>query len=181
MALLDSQCNPNPADAIVLLGNPINDDGSLSSEGRLKLEKAEEFLHLKLADKLVICGGAVKNKFVEAEVLAQNLDPNLIGKENIYLETNSQNTVENADLAYPILKELGVKKIIIVTIPFHTKRAKEIFDRLPIENEMVAAYRLTENPIFNNFKSLVRETLAYAYYLIFGYPAFEGEEVEEED
>jgi uncharacterized SAM-binding protein YcdF (DUF218 family) len=50
-----------------------------------------------------------------------------IPDSSILVEPKATNTFENAILSKPILERLGAKKIIIVTSPYHQRRAYEIF------------------------------------------------------
>lgn len=50
-----------------------------------------------------------------------------IPDDSILIESKATNTYENGTLSRPILDNMGAKKIILVTSPYHQRRAYEIF------------------------------------------------------
>ncbi len=67
--------------------------------------------------------------------------------ESVYLETESQNTEENALYFARMAKGQGWKKVVLMTSPYHLRRAKRIFDvtlkeaNVPMEIETYAIHQ----------------------------------------
>ena len=87
--------------------------------------------HIK---KIIASGGNaifVKQHFAEAEFIAKNLIDLEIPKEDIYIETQSKNTKENAKYTHKLIDSLGgIKgKLVLITSAFHIPRATEVFEK----------------------------------------------------
>ncbi len=73
----------------------------------------------------------------EAETMARAYP----GEGEVWLEDQSTDTHENAELSAPILQAHGVKTIILVTHAFHMRRARRAFERLGFEVRPAATGR----------------------------------------
>lgn len=80
--------------------------------------------------RLIILTGGKKfvDDFGEANAAREFLIKNKIPKRDILIETVSSNTYENFYYAVPLLRKAGIDKIIIVSDPYHMKRASIIAD-----------------------------------------------------
>lgn len=106
---------------LVVLGNRLNDDGSISSfqEERLKfaMEVIEEFKPIK-----VILSGGVANKLAkisEAEAMESYLLKKGISKDLLIKENKSMSTYENAFYSVPLARSLNADTIIVCTSDYH--------------------------------------------------------------
>ena len=113
-------------DAYLILGCPCKDDGSYTASQKYRCEKANECLK-KQKVPIIITGSAVKNRYVEAEMMAK-----LIHSQKIYLEIQARNTFDNFKFAKAIADEHGFRRIGIITSNYHILRsyyfAKRFFD-----------------------------------------------------
>ena len=66
-----SDTQQNQFDVILVLGNPANDDGSIAPVARSRVLEAIRQYRAGVAPRLLLTGGAVKNHFVEAQVMTQ--------------------------------------------------------------------------------------------------------------
>lgn len=105
-------------DAILVLGCPANNDGTISSQQKERTDKAIQLFLEGKAPKVIFSGSNVQNAFIEAEIMAEYA-LNQINKDSIILETKARNTFQN----FKFTKEYPYKKLLVVTSPFHVRRA----------------------------------------------------------
>lgn len=110
---------------MVVLGNRINDDGSMSS---LMLKRLETTLDIysKLAPERIILSGGVANKKVnasEAQVMRDHLVANGLPNEVLVLEDKSLTTKQNAEFSVPIASSLNATELLLVTSVEHMSRS----------------------------------------------------------
>lgn len=106
------------ADAIVVLGGE-------------RGERAKEGIRLYnqgFAKRIVFSGGLIGWNITDAEVMKSQAIKSGIPEKAIIIEKDSQSTEENARFVLPILKKAKIKSIILVSSPYHTRRAGMIFN-----------------------------------------------------
>ncbi len=103
------------ADAIVV----VSGSGERVKHG-VELYKEEE------APKLIF-SGAAKDGPSNALTMKKYAIKQGVPEEDILLEEEATDTLENAKFTREIIKDEGFKKIILVTSPYHQRRAYEIF------------------------------------------------------
>ena len=105
----------------IVLGNWLNDDGSISKILEKRLAMTKELYFGKEIDKIIVSGGLANYKagISEAEAMAKCLIRDGVNEDDILIENKSKTTNENAIFSVPIAKSLGAKKIIIVTTIEH--------------------------------------------------------------
>lgn len=114
---------------LVVLGYPADENGSPGPILQARLNKTVELYQQRLADKIIVTGGAVDNEFVESEVMATYLVHQGIPRQDIYTETSARNTYENAVMVSRIMQQKGYIHAIVVTSSFHRMRAEKFFNR----------------------------------------------------
>lgn len=111
-----------PADAIVAIGG----DHKPS-----RVRKSVDLYSRGYAPIVVISGGTrVKEGsdwIIEAELMRHQARNRGISDQNILLETQSTTTVENASYVAKMCRDHGFRRILLVTSPFHSRRARMIF------------------------------------------------------
>ena len=105
----------------IVLGNWLNDDGSISKILEKRLAMTKELYFGKEVDKIIVSGGLanIKAGISEAEAMAKCLIRDGVNKDDILIENQSKTTNENALFSVPMAKKLGAKKLIIVTTIEH--------------------------------------------------------------
>jgi uncharacterized SAM-binding protein YcdF (DUF218 family) len=73
--------------------------------------------------KFLIFSGAAKEGISNAAVMKKIATTAGVPADKIFLEEKAQNTLENANFTAPILTQQGFKSIILVTSPYHQRRA----------------------------------------------------------
>ncbi len=96
--------------------------------------RAKEAISLYKNDwsgKIIFSGAAEdKNSISNAEAMQRIAIWEQVPPEDIIIEEKSTNTYENAQLVKPILEENDYKKIVLVTSPYHQRRAYLCFKKV---------------------------------------------------
>lgn len=105
----------------IILGNRLNDDGSISQIQEERLKMALEVDELFEPDYFILSGGLANPKagITEAEAMYNYLDKIGFPKDKLILEKTSLSTVENALYSVPIALELGAEIIIVCSSAYH--------------------------------------------------------------
>lgn len=133
MLVLRCDKSLDPADAIVVLGYPARATGEPSDTMEARVRRGVNLYFDGYAPNLILAGGSVQNRFVEAEVMASLANKMGVPSHVIILEKRSQNTTQNAQFVAEILHAQKLKSVIIVTSPYHTRRAVTLFEDKGIE------------------------------------------------
>jgi len=150
-----------PAEVIVVLGYPTLDNGKISFMQKSRVDKGIELYRKKLGKKLMFTGGAAWNDFVESETMKAYAISEGIPAQDIFIETTSTNTDENAEFASKILLEKNYSDIIIVTSPYHTRRANHLFKHFPFKVQIKSA-PYPPMAIKDRFLALLNEYYGFA-------------------
>jgi uncharacterized SAM-binding protein YcdF (DUF218 family) len=116
-----------PAAVIVVLGHPANADGSPGSAMQEQAALAATLYQAGLAPALLCTGGAVYNRHIEAQVMAELAIRYGVPAAAITLETQARDTFENASYCQQTMQRRGWRDAIVVTTPYHARRASRIF------------------------------------------------------
>ncbi len=113
-------------DYALLLGCPTHADGSLCRSQIKRCNLAIEEYKKGAYTTLVICGGAVKNQYVESEAMASYIQERI--PIPLHCETKSRNTFENFSNAKDIIQD---QSVLVLTSSCHARRscaiAKQFF------------------------------------------------------
>lgn len=115
---LSPQQAPQKVDAIVVVSG-----GQTTS----RAAKGIELFKQGYASNIVFSGAALDDGPSNALAMREQAVSQGITKENIYIDEISQNTYENALNSKKILEGLKAKKVILVTSPYHQRRANQTF------------------------------------------------------
>ena len=137
----------NKKTIVVLLGNRLNDDGSISEIQKQRLQLALE-LEEQFKPEYFILSGGLANPLAgrtEAEAMYENLIKMGVKEEKLIKENYSMTTVQNALYSAPIIKKLQPDQVIICTSPYHLgdpkyKAMETFIDQLKDTNIAVMCY-----------------------------------------
>jgi len=115
---LSPQDSLKKVDAIVVVSGG-DTDARISEGVKLYLQK--------WAPKLVFSGAAAEGDVSNALAMKRIAVSEGVSADNILIEENSKTTAENADFTAKVLNENGIKSIILVTSPYHQRRAYNEF------------------------------------------------------
>ena len=127
---------------IIVLGNPPKDDGTIPYNLETRLDLAISEYWKNSESKLIMTGGSVYGKLIEAVEMNKYCNERGIPNNNIIQEKKSMNTYDNALYTAKILEKEKPKKIVIVTSRFHKKRVNIIFKNY-FNNYIILVPKLT--------------------------------------
>ncbi|MGC2401182.1 MAG: YdcF family protein [Acidobacteriaceae bacterium] len=157
-------------DVILVLGNPANEDGSIGSVAKSRVLEAIRLYRAGLAPRLLMTGGAVKNRFVEAEVMRQFARSQGVADSAVLAEGASRNTLQNAYFSYKIMQAHDWTSALVVTSPTHVRRASLIFSHYPLAWRMHVAPWPDTLPLSRQAWFWISEAGYTSYGRLFGFP-----------
>ncbi len=106
---------------VIVLGNRLNDDGTITDIQKERLEMALEIENLYHPNFYILSGGIANPKAIisEAKGMYDYLIKKGIDENKLIMEDKSFTTVENAKYSIPIAKSLSATKIIVCTSSYH--------------------------------------------------------------
>ena len=117
----------------VILGNRVNDDGTITEIQKERLLMALEIENAFYPDYFILSGGSPNQKagISEAEGMYNYLVENGFDKSKLIKEDQSLTTVQNAKFSIPIAEKLGAEILIVCSSLYHSEdlqyRALESF------------------------------------------------------
>lgn len=156
------------ADAAIVLGaaawgqNP-------SPVFRERINHAIALYRQGLVQALIFTGGqGERSALSEAEVARRYALARGVPAGAIFIEDRSTNTRENLGLARAVAQAQGFQRLLIVSTPYHMRRAMHIARDLGLD-AYASPTRSTRwlNPVTQTY-ALAREVVSYAHYLLVG-------------
>ena len=126
-------------DAIIVLGTPADDDGNPTPDQLARVTEAVKEYERGVATHIVFTGGAGRNQFAEADVMARVAAAQGIPPSAIFVETKARDTIQNACYSARLMSKHGWRSAEVVSSEDHLPRASMIFSRTPLEWRMHAA------------------------------------------
>lgn len=157
-------------DVIVVLGNPAKPDGSIAPIARSRVDEAIRQYRAGVAPRLIMTGGHVLNRWVEAQVMQQYAVSQGVPASAILTDGEAQNTIQNAYYAYKIMQAHGWASALVVSSPSHLRRSSLIFMHFPLAWHMVAAPWPDDFPRWKLVWFWVSEAGYTSLVRIFGFP-----------
>lgn len=153
------------ADAAVVLGAAAWDKRP-SPVFQERINHAITLYQSKRVEKLVFTGGTPKKGFMtEAEVGRRYAIKQGVPARDILFENTSRNTYDNLYNTIPLLRDNGIRTIIIVSDPYHTARAAAIAKDLGLNAAVSATPTSRYNASQKKAKFLFQESYAlFLYY-----------------
>jgi uncharacterized SAM-binding protein YcdF (DUF218 family) len=156
-------------DVILVLGNPARADGSIAPTAQSRVLEAIRQYRAGMAPRLLMTGGAVANRYVEAQVMLQFAESQGVPASALLAESQSRNTIQNAYYSYKIMQAHGWTSALVVSSPTHLRRASLIFSHFPLAWRMVAAPYPPEIPLWRQLLFWVTEAGYTSYNRLFGF------------
>jgi uncharacterized SAM-binding protein YcdF (DUF218 family) len=157
-------------DAIVVLGDSADADGNPTPTELARVTEAVRAYERGEAAHLIFTGAAVKNQYVEAQVMARTAEAQGIPAPAVMVEPEARDTIENACYAVRLMKAHGWGSAEVVTSAWHVERAGLIFSRMPIAWRMLPAPPLEPEAGWNRDAVALLETLKTVRYLVWARP-----------
>jgi uncharacterized SAM-binding protein YcdF (DUF218 family) len=119
-----------PADVIVVLAGGLQYGDRLTEASMRRTVTGIRLYRARLAPVLLFSGGATEaGGPTEAAVMAALARGLGVPDSDILLETASTNTWTEAVEVTRILKPRGLRRLLLVTDPFHMRRSRAVFER----------------------------------------------------
>ncbi len=155
---------PQPADIALVLGNKVNEDGSLSNRLKARLDKGIELYKKSLVKKLIVSGGLGKEGYYEAEKMKEYLIANNIPDTCIIADNKGDNTLLSVNHTLRMQPVLQYNSVTIVSQFYHIARTKLLFHKAGFANVSGASPVYFE---WRDFYSIAREFFGYYKTLVF--------------
>ena len=163
-----------PAQAIVVLGSGVSEDGILDDESLRRALQGIVLYRKGLAPRILFLGYTAPGGPAEAQVrgtLARQLG---LPDEALLIETRARTTREEAARSARALQEQGIRRILLVTDALHLVRAQPLFtwagfEVLPAPAEDPTRTSTDPEGRLKLARAVVGEALALAYYHTAGY------------
>ncbi len=152
------------ADVIVVFGNKVNTDGTLSRRLEARLQRAKDIYDEGYAPIIVVSGGVGKEGYDEAVVMRDYLLRWGVSESAILVDSDGYDSYRTAKNAAALLKQRSWTSVIVVTQYYHVIRAEMAFHRFGVTQLYHASARMGPEP--REPLALAREFLAFYYYLV---------------
>lgn len=134
-----------PVDAIVVLG-AAQFDGRPSPEFKARLDHVVELWQRDLAPLIVVTGGKLPgDRFTEAQAAIRYLTKQGIPESAFLSEDTSHNTYDQLTGVRDVLRERGLRRVLLVSDPYHMLRAQLIAEEVGL-TAYVSATRTSTMP-----------------------------------
>lgn len=120
---------PQAADVIVVFAGGVGESGKAGGGYQERISQAVDLYRAGHAPRLLISSGYVFT-LREAEVMKTVAVDNGVPADAILLEEQARNTFENVTLSGRILDERGWRRILLVSSPYHMRRAVATWRKL---------------------------------------------------
>lgn len=115
---------PVNADCVIVLGARVWPEGQPSNALLYRCESALEAWREGRVSAMILCGGQGGNEpMTEAACMRNWLVENGVSEDALYLDEESENTVQNLDNAKTIMAAQGFRTAAVCTSDYHLRRA----------------------------------------------------------
>ncbi|WP_326984105.1 YdcF family protein [Chryseobacterium sp. MYb264] len=116
------------ADIAVILGNKVNEDGTLSTRLEKRLESGLELYKNHRVKKILVSGGLGKEGFYEGDKMKEFLVSKGVPNSLIMVDNFGNNTRATVENTMQLKKKLQFKSLIVISQYFHVTRTKKLFE-----------------------------------------------------
>jgi uncharacterized SAM-binding protein YcdF (DUF218 family) len=161
---------PRPVDAIVVFGGGVGESGQAGGGYQERVVSAVDLYRAGYARAIVFSSG-FRFAMREAEVMRDLAIANGIPPDAVTLEDRAANTHENVEFSNAILRKHGWKSILLVSSPYHMRRAVLTWRAVapdvtvvptPVERSLF--YSHTYGASLTQMDGILKEYLAIALY-----------------
>ncbi|MBB6372700.1 YdcF family protein [Chryseobacterium shigense] len=153
--LINTQQN---ADLAVVLGNKVNEDGTLSPRLKARLDETIKLYRKKQVKEILVSGGLGKEGYWEGSEMKKYLIENKIPSDKIITDNHGDTTEKTVINSVRIADSLKYKSIISVSQYYHQTRIKKLFRKHHFNNITSSSPEYFE---IRDLYSIFREFFAY--------------------
>jgi len=161
---------PRPADAIVVFAGGAGESGQAGGGYQERVKQAVDLYRAGFAPRMIFSTGFVFT-FQEGNLMRSLAMENGVPADVIVLETQAANTYENVARSRQILTANNWHSALIVSSPYHMRRAMMTWHKVAPDIEVVATpvpssqfYLHTGGPTAEQIRGLLQEYAAIALY-----------------
>lgn len=159
--------NIKKADAILILGNKVEESGQVSKRLKARLDKGIELFEDDMTPMIIVSGGFGKEGFDEARVMKNYLVGYGVPEDIIIEDGNGDNTYLTAKNFASIAKENNINSVIIVSQYYHLLRSRLAVGKFGFNVTYTSPAKLQLEA--RDLYSISREMVAYYFYLFKDY------------
>ncbi|OFW06391.1 MAG: hypothetical protein A3I61_19755 [Acidobacteria bacterium RIFCSPLOWO2_02_FULL_68_18] len=161
---------PRAADVVVVFGSGVGESGKAGGGYQERLRKALDLYETGHAPRMIFSSGYVF-AFPEAYVMRDVALGLGVPASDIILETKAANTRDNVEFVSTILRERGWRRILLVSSPYHMRRAMLTWRKLsrdvvvipsPVPNSQFYAHE--RGPTLEQVRGIAHEYVAILAY-----------------
>jgi uncharacterized SAM-binding protein YcdF (DUF218 family)/glycosyltransferase involved in cell wall biosynthesis len=130
--------SPRKADAIVVFAGGVGESGVAGGGYQERVKQAVDLYRQGYAARVIISSGFVF-AFSEAQVMRDLAVAQGVPADAILLETAAANTYENVRFTRTLLAERGWRRILLVSSPYHMRRATMTWKRVAPDIDVIAS------------------------------------------
>ncbi|WP_394776143.1 YdcF family protein [Flavobacterium sp.] len=146
------------ADVAVILGNKVNDDGTLSERLEKRLECGLMLYRENRIKKIIVSGGLGREGYYEGDKMKEYLVSNKVPDSVIIVDNFGNNTRATVDNTLKLKDSLHFVSVIVVSQYFHVTRTKMLFKKRGFPNATSISPKYFE---FRDLYSILREFTGY--------------------
>lgn len=150
----------NHADIAVILGNKVNEDGTLSERLEKRMECGLLLYRAGRVKKILVSGGLGKEGFYEGDKMKAYLLKNQVPDSCIIVDNYGNNTLATVTNTLKLRDSLNFESIIVVSQYYHLTRTKMLFKKQHFINVSSVSPNYFE---LRDLYSLCREFFAYYF------------------
>lgn len=121
---------------------------AIAGNGPERVATSVRLLHEGYGQWLVISGGPYGYRFNSAITMRDQALDSGVAAERILLDDSAGSTVDNALGSARLMKARGLRTAILVTSPYHTRRAAVVFSRIFRRHGLAVRVRAADESFF---------------------------------
>lgn len=146
------------ADIGVVLGNKVNEDGTLSVRLQKRLDCAVQLFQAKQIKRIIVSGGLGKEGFYEGTKMKEYLLHHKVPNRLIIVDNEGANTLATVENTLKLRNRLHFQSIIVISQYYHVTRTKMLFRKNGFQRVESASPTYFE---WRDFYSVFREFFAF--------------------
>jgi uncharacterized SAM-binding protein YcdF (DUF218 family) len=152
----------NKSDVIIVLGAGTA-DGQLSPIFKERINHSIYLYNKGISNKIIFTGGYGDGQLKsDSQIAKEYAMRNGISETDILIEEHSKYTIENMTESKQIMDTLNMKTALLVSDPFHMKRASKLAELIGINCKPSPTKTSMYQSIFPKVKQLIYETFYYS-------------------
>jgi len=153
------------SEVALVLGNKVNEDGTLSERLKARCDKAIELIKIQKVKYIIVSGGVGNEGFSEGLKMRDYILKNGVADSLILTDTTGNTTEATVKNYVAINHYRKFSSVTVVSQFYHITRTKKMLRDAGVENVYGASPNYFE---WRDFYSTAREFFAFYWYCVFG-------------